>query len=128
MIYMDTRRIGRVLNNLIGNALRHTQPGGQVQVEARRVDGKVVVNVADSGEGISPEDLPYIFDRFYRGDKSRSRQTGGAGLGLTISRGIIESHGGEISVESSLGKGSTFCFTLPDHKINHSSFTHSLDR
>jgi signal transduction histidine kinase len=112
-VYMDTRLIGRVLNNLIGNALRHTRPGGRVQVTAERIAGMVSIKVADSGEGIDQEDLPYIFDRFYRGEKSRSRRTGGAGLGLAISRGIVEAHGGEINVESNPGGGSTFCFTLP---------------
>jgi signal transduction histidine kinase len=111
---MDTARIGRVLNNLISNALRHTKPGGQVQLIAEREAGLVRIMVMDSGEGIAPEDLPYVFDQFYRGEKSRSRQTGGAGLGLAIARGIIQAHGGEISVESQLGSGSTFCFTLPD--------------
>jgi signal transduction histidine kinase len=111
--YMDTRLIGRVLNNLIGNALRHTRPGGSVQITAVRIAGMVSIKVADSGEGIDQEDLPYIFDRFYRGEKSRSRRTGGAGLGLAISRGIVEAHGGEINVESNPGGGSTFCFTLP---------------
>jgi signal transduction histidine kinase len=116
MVYMDTPRIGRVLNNLISNALRHSKPGGQVKVVAELDAGLVKVKVLDSGEGIAPEDLPYIFDQFYRGEKSRSRQTGGAGLGLAIARGIVEAHGGEISVESQLGSGSTFCFTLPDQK------------
>jgi signal transduction histidine kinase len=115
-VYMDTRRIGRVLNNLISNALRHTHLGGSVQVIAERMDGSVRVKVVDSGEGIAAQDLPYIFDRFYRGEKSRSRATGGAGLGLAIARSIVESHGGDIKVESSIGKGSTFYFTLPDRR------------
>lgn len=114
MVFMDTTRIGRVLNNLIGNALRHTRSGGNVRVIAERDIGLVRVRVVDTGEGISPEDQPYVFDQFYRGEKSRSRQTGGAGLGLAIARGIVQAHGGEISVESQLGQGSTFCFTLPD--------------
>jgi signal transduction histidine kinase len=116
-VYMDTRRIGRVLNNLIGNALRHTQPGGSVHVDAERIPGGVRVQVADTGEGIAPEDLPFVFDRFYRSEKSRSRETGGAGLGLAIARGIVEAHGGEISVESVSGNGSTFSFTLPDRRM-----------
>jgi signal transduction histidine kinase len=110
---MDTRRIGRVLNNLVGNALRHTPPGGKVQIAATRTLDGVRVDVSDSGEGIAPEDLPYVFDRFYRGEKSRSRATGGAGLGLAIARGIVEAHGGAIAVDSSPGKGSRFFFTLP---------------
>ena len=110
---MDTQRIGRVLNNLIGNALRHTSAGGSVEVRARRTDLGVEVSVSDTGEGIRAEDLPHVFDSFYRGDKSRSRSTGGAGLGLAISRGIVQAHGGEIKVESEAGQGSQFTFTLP---------------
>jgi signal transduction histidine kinase len=111
-VLMDTQRIGRVLNNLIGNALRHTPAGGQVEVKVRRTGTDVEVTVCDSGEGIRPEDLPHIFERFYRGEKSRSRATGGAGLGLAISRGIIQAHGGEISVASQPGD-TRFTFTLP---------------
>jgi two-component system sensor histidine kinase BaeS len=73
----------------------------------------VLVEVADSGEGIAPEDLPWIFDRFYRGEKSRSRATGGAGLGLAIARGIVEAHGGRIWAESAQGRGTRIRFTLP---------------
>ena len=112
-VRMDAARIGRVLNNLVGNALRHTPPGGQVEVSARRQDGFVQVSVTDSGEGIRAEDLPHIFDQFYRGEKSRSRATGGAGLGLAITRGIVLAHGGEIRVESEPGQGTRFIFNLP---------------
>jgi len=111
-VLMDTQRIGRVLNNLIGNALRHTPAGGKVEVRARRANGRVEVNVCDSGEGIRSEDLPNIFESFYRGEKSRSRATGGAGLGLAIARGIIHAHGGEIRVESQPGE-TRFIFSLP---------------
>lgn len=110
---MDTRRIGRVLNNLIGNAIRHTSAHGVIKVEARRTSTGVDVTVMDTGEGIRAEDLPHIFDGFYRGEKSRSRATGGAGLGLAISRGIIQAHGGDIRVESEVGKGSRFTFHIP---------------
>jgi signal transduction histidine kinase len=119
IVYMDIRRIGRVLNNLISNALRHTQPEGSVRISAERVVGMVRVKVEDSGSGIAPQDLPYVFDRFYRGEKSRNRKTGGSGLGLAIARGIVKAHGGEITVESSLERGSTFCFTLPDRTKPH---------
>lgn len=112
-VYMDTQRIGRVLNNLIGNALRHTPAGGRVQVHVRRMASGVEVAVSDSGEGIRAEDLPHIFESFYRGEKSRSRATGGAGLGLAISRGIVHAHEGEIKVQSEAGRGSQFTFTLP---------------
>jgi signal transduction histidine kinase len=112
---MDTQRIGRVLNNLVSNALRHTPAGGRVQVEARRVPGGpgVEVTVSDTGEGIPALDLAHVFDRFYRGEKSRSRATGGAGLGLAIARGIVRAHGGEIRAESETGRGTRFTFSLP---------------
>jgi signal transduction histidine kinase len=112
-VMMDTQRIGRVLNNLIGNALRHTPAEGHVNVHARRTVSGVEVCVSDTGEGICAEDLPHVFESFYRGEKSRSRSTGGAGLGLAISRGIVQAHGGEINVQSESGHGSQFTFTLP---------------
>lgn len=111
-VSMDTQRIGRVLNNLIGNALRHTPAGGRVEVRARRANGGVDVAICDSGEGIRAEDLANIFESFYRGEKSRSRATGGAGLGLAIARGIVRAHGGEIRVESQPGD-TRFTFTIP---------------
>ncbi len=112
-VMLDALKVGRVLANLVGNALRHTPAGGTIQVNASAVDQQVLVEVTDTGEGINPEDLPLIFDRFYRGEKSRSRTTGGAGLGLAIAQGIVEAHGGQISVESSPGQGSRFSFSLP---------------
>lgn len=112
-VMMDTQRIGRVLNNLIGNALRHTPAEGFVNVYTRRTPLGVEVCVSDTGEGIRAEDLPHVFESFYRGEKSRSRSTGGAGLGLAISRGIVQAHGGEIKVQSEAGRGSQFTFTLP---------------
>jgi two-component system sensor histidine kinase BaeS len=86
---------------------------GQWTIDGGRWQGRVVFEVADTGEGIAPEDLPYVFDRFYRGEKSRSRATGGAGLGLAIARGIIEAHGGQIEIESTPGHGTTVRFSLP---------------
>jgi two-component system sensor histidine kinase BaeS len=112
-VYMDTMRIGRVLNNLISNALQHTPAGGRISVTARRAERGVEVAVGDTGEGIRIEDLPQIFESFYRGEKSRSRATGGSGLGLAISRGILRAHGGDITVDSQPGRGSRFTFTLP---------------
>lgn len=114
-VHMDTQAIGRVLNNLIGNALRHTSNKGRVSVWVRRTTQGVEVTVSDTGAGIRAEDLPYIFERFYRGDASRSRNrgTGGAGLGLAIARGIVQAHRGEIKVESQLGKGTQFTFYIP---------------
>ncbi|MFZ5888568.1 MAG: ATP-binding protein [Chloroflexota bacterium] len=111
-VHMDTQAIGRVLNNLIGNALRHTVRG-RVSVWVRRTSQGVEVTVSDTGEGIRAEDLQQVFERFYRGEKSRNRGTGGAGLGLAIARGIVRAHGGEITVESEVGKGTQFTFRLP---------------
>ena len=112
-VNMDTQAIGRVLNNLIGNALRHTVNRGRVSVWVRRSTQGVEVTVSDTGEGIRAEDIPYVFDRFYRGEKSRNRSLGGAGLGLAIARGIVQAHGGDIQVESNLGKGTQFTFYIP---------------
>ncbi|MCI0550251.1 MAG: cell wall metabolism sensor histidine kinase WalK [Anaerolineae bacterium] len=112
-IFMDTQAIGRVLNNLISNALRYTSAGGKIYVSAQRTAKGVEATVSDTGEGIRVEDIPNIFERFYRGEKSRNRGTGGAGLGLAIARGIVRAHGGEIRVESELGKGTRFIFQLP---------------
>ena len=112
-VHMDTMRIGRVLNNLLSNALRHTPAGGRIVLNAQRTPHGVEVSVSDTGEGIRTEDLPKVFDRFYRGEKSRSRTTGGSGLGLAISRSLVRAHGGHISVESTRGRGSRFTFTLP---------------
>ena len=114
-VLMDTQAIGRVFNNLISNALRHTPSQGRVSVWVRRGRPGVEVTVSDTGEGIRAEDIPHIFERFYRGDASRSRSRGttGAGLGLAIARGIVRAHGGEISVQSEPGKGAQFTFRLP---------------
>jgi signal transduction histidine kinase len=109
----DADRLGQVLRNLISNALRHTPAGGRVTVTVRRSGERVLLEVADTGTGISPEDLPHVFDRFYRGDKSRSRRGGGAGLGLAIARQLVIAHGGEIDAESTLGAGTTFRVSLP---------------
>lgn len=113
-VYVDPQRIGRVMNNLINNAIRHTPEGGQVSVNATRISKGVEIEVWDTGEGIPPEDVPYIFDRFYRGEKSRSRTTGGAGLGLAIAKGFVEAHAGSISVDSSLGEGTCFKIYIPN--------------
>jgi len=112
-VLMDTQAIGRVLNNLISNALRHTPARGRVSVWVRRTTQGLEVTVSDTGEGIRAQDIPHIFERFYRGEKSRNRGTGGAGLGLAIARGIVHAHGGDIQVESQAGKGTQFTFHLP---------------
>jgi signal transduction histidine kinase len=112
-VVMDARLIGRVLANLVGNAIRHTPAGGAVRLTCGVTASNIQVNVTDNGEGIRHEDLPHIFERFYRGEKSRSRTTGGAGLGLAIAKGIVEAHGGVITVQSQPGHGTRFTFILP---------------
>jgi signal transduction histidine kinase len=113
LVDADPRRIGQVLRSLLDNGLAHTPPGGEIGVVARVEDRWVAVSVRDTGAGISVEDLPYVFERFYRTDKSRSRATGGAGLGLAIAKQLVEAHGGRIEVESRIGQGAQFTFTLP---------------
>ena len=113
LVSIDSRRISQVLRNLLDNAVAHTAKGGTITVTARRQDKYLEVAVADTGEGIPAEDLPNIFERFYRVDKSRARATGGSGLGLTIAKRLVEAHGGKIEVRSEPGKGSCFTFTLP---------------
>jgi signal transduction histidine kinase len=110
---IDVLWLGRALNNLVSNAIRHTPAGGSVTVTARLSASQVLIEVQDSGEGIAAADLPHIFERFYRGEKSRSRASGGAGLGLAITRGIIEAHGGFIMAESQPGHGACFICRLP---------------
>ena len=112
LLALDAPRMQRVLVNLIQNAVRHTPAGGHVDVRVERANGHVQLSVADTGEGIAAEDRARVFDRFYRGEKSRSRESGGAGLGLAIARGIVEAHHGTIEVESALGRGSRFIITL----------------
>jgi len=110
---VDPERVGQVLRNLLNNAVAHTPQGGRITVTTRAVAAEIVISVHDTGMGIAPQHLPYVFDRFYRADKSRARQTGGAGLGLAIAKQLVIAHGGTISVESAPGEGSTFTFTLP---------------
>jgi two-component system sensor histidine kinase BaeS len=112
-VYGDPPQLQRVLFNLLYNALRHTKPGERISIASHSDAREITVEVADTGEGIASEDLPHIFDRFYRAEKSRARHTGGSGLGLAISRAIVEAHGGHIRAESTPGEGSRFVFTLP---------------
>ncbi|MDQ7905351.1 ATP-binding protein [Phytohabitans sp. ZYX-F-186] len=112
-VYADPDRLRQVLGNLVTNALRATTAGGSVTLSSA-VDGPaVVVRVADTGTGIAPASLPYVFDRFWRADSARGRRTGGSGLGLSIARQIVTDHGGTITVASQLGVGTTFTITLP---------------
>jgi PAS domain S-box-containing protein len=108
-VLADRAQIERVVSNLVSNALRHTEPGGKIHITALPRDGHVAISVADTGQGIPPEYLPIIFDKFVRVPNAPS---GGAGLGLAISKSIIEAHGGQIVVQSKLGYGTTFTFTL----------------
>ncbi len=115
-IFVDPARITQVLVNILGNALQYTPQGGQVWVSVRRAGEAIQFVVRDTGRGIPAEDLPHIFERFYRVDKSRARASGGSGIGLTISKHIVEAHGGRIWAKSEgLGKGSEFGFTIPMH-------------
>jgi two-component system OmpR family sensor kinase/two-component system sensor histidine kinase BaeS len=113
LIYADGQRIAQVLTNLLGNALRYTPEGGRVDARLQTESRSVLITISDTGPGISTQDLPHIFDRFYRADKSRSREGGGSGLGLAIARSIVEAHGGRIWAESKTGQGTTITFTLP---------------
>ena len=110
----DQDRLSQVLINLLGNALQYTPEEGKVSLSVHRDEDSIIIRITDTGIGIPPEHLPHLFTRFYRVDKSRSRAGGGSGIGLTIAKSIVESHGGRIWVESGgPGKGSTFTFTLP---------------
>jgi signal transduction histidine kinase len=109
---LDGPRMQRVIVNLVDNALRHTPPGGRVSVEVTGENGHVTVAIADTGEGISADDRARVFERFYRAEKSRSRETGGAGLGLAIARGIVEAHRGSLKLWSTPGEGATFVVEL----------------
>jgi signal transduction histidine kinase len=113
-ITADVGRLDQVLGNLMANALRYTPAGGTITLCAEPVDGGVRITVSDTGEGIPAEDLPYLFDRFWRGDRSRSHAGGaGSGLGLAIARQLVQAHGGRIGVESQPGQGTTFTIELP---------------
>jgi two-component system, OmpR family, sensor kinase len=120
----DPDRLAQILRNLLANALRHTPSGGTISIACTANNSTsqlVTLSVTDTGEGISPEDLPRVFDRLYRGDKSRARSSGGSGLGLAIAKTWVEAMGGEIHVESELGQGSCFSFTLPRSIMDSSS-------
>ena len=106
-------QIGRVFANLLDNALDYTRPGGGIRLSTAVDNGQSVAIVADTGEGISPEDLPHVFDRFYRASRTRSRAEGHAGLGLAICKGIMDAHGGRIDVASKPGRGTAFTLRWP---------------
>ncbi len=112
-VLVDPDKFDKVLGNLIHNALKFTSAGGRITVSTRAVQDMVEVCVVDTGRGIPAQDLPRIFERFYKVDRARSRGEKGTGLGLAIARHLVEAHGGKIRAESTEGVGSTFCFTIP---------------
>lgn len=118
-VWLDVDRMNQVFNNLISNALRYTPEQGTITISAeldRQKPGSLLIAVTDSGSGISAEALPFVFDRFYRGDKSRSRSSGGSGLGLAIVRQLVEAHGGTVKADSpvfSEGYGTRITVCLP---------------
>ena len=108
----DPERLAQVITNLLSNAIHYNSNGGKIHVRTKQENGSATIEVEDNSDGISPEDLPHIFDRFYRAEKSRT--SGRTGLGLSICKAIIEAHGGKIEVRSELGKGTRFTVTLPE--------------
>jgi signal transduction histidine kinase len=112
-VHGSGRDLALLVRNLVDNAIRYTRPGGRVDVELGLQDGQVVLTVDDTGLGIPARDLPRVFERFYRVDRARSRETGGTGLGLSIVRHVVENHGGRVEVHSELGRGTRFEVHLP---------------
>jgi len=118
-VRVDRGRFGQVLTNLLTNALRHTPAGGTVRLTARRVHDETTVSVADNGEGMTLEQLAHAFERFYRGDSARTREHSGSGIGLTISRALVDAHGGRLSATSpGPGQGTTLTVVLPNTSAN----------
>ena len=112
-ITADYDRLNQVLSNLISNALRHTPKGGMISLDTSSIEKRIRIEVKDTGYGIPADDLPFIFDRFWRGDKSRTDRTN-SGLGLAIAKQLVQAHGGEINVESEVGKGTSFVIEMPN--------------
>ena len=111
---IDRDKFRHVVDNLLSNALRYTDEGGRVSISLKKTQEGVLLSVSDTGIGIAEKDLPNIFERFYRADESRARVTGGSGVGLAIVKATVDAHGGEITVKSRKGEGSTFVITLPE--------------
>jgi signal transduction histidine kinase len=120
LVVADIGLIERVFENLIQNALRHTPENGTITVSAMYEGGKITVLVSDTGSGIRPEDLPHVFERFYGTSRTRRDTTASGGLGLAITKKILELHGSDITVESTINVGTTFIFTLPVHQARQS--------
>jgi signal transduction histidine kinase len=115
MINADPEKLSEIVINLLSNALKATEAGGYIRVKAGRIASEVFIEVKDTGSGIKPEDLPFIFERFYKVSE------GGLGLGLTIVKELVEAHSGRIEVKSEYGKGSAFTFFIPVNDVHNSS-------
>jgi len=113
IVRADSHLLGQAIGNLVDNAVKYNRPGGTVTLSTRPANGKIILEVADTGMGIPLQDVPRIFERFYRVDKSHSRRLGGTGLGLSIAKHIVAAHGGTVTLQSELGKGSRFAISLP---------------
>ena len=117
---VDRMRLAQTLQNLLTNALQHTPAGGDITLSLRAEEGTATITVADNGDGIASEDIAYVFERFYRVDKNRTRDTGGVGLGLAVAQALVEAHDGKIEVASAgVGQGSTFTIRLPLAQAEH---------
>jgi len=111
IIVADDSRINQVISNLVANAIKYAA-GGEIRIKAVQRESNIIICVSDEGPGINPNDVPFIFDRFYRGSDA-SRLTKGAGLGLFLAKSIVEAHGGRIWIDSKIGQGTRICFCLP---------------
>jgi signal transduction histidine kinase len=116
-VMLDVPRMQRVLYNLVQNSLRHTPPEGRVWIRAADGDKEVTISIEDTGDGLDSDELPHIFERFFRGDKARNRDEAGSGLGLTIAKGIVELHGGRIWAQPKRETGAAFVLTVPKAPI-----------
>jgi signal transduction histidine kinase len=115
----DERKIKQILLNLLSNAVKFTPEGGRIGIQAKKVDGAAEISVSDTGIGIGPEDQARIFEEFRQVGGDYAHKSEGTGLGLTLAKKFVELHGGKIRVESEVGKGSTFTFTLPEKPMSH---------
>jgi signal transduction histidine kinase len=115
----DERKIKQILLNLLSNAVKFTPEGGRISITANKTDNGAEISVSDTGIGIAPEDQPKIFEEFRQVGSDSTHKTEGTGLGLTLAKKFVELHGGKIWVESEVGKGSTFTFTLPERPTSH---------
>jgi len=119
LILIDIDRFKQIMNNLLSNSLRYLNKDGKVIVDLLRNDDSILLSVSDNGIGIKANDLPYVFNRFFRVDTSRNKSTGGTGLGLPIVKSIVEAHNGNITINSEYGKGTNITIKLPITKKNH---------